>query len=153
MRKLLISLAALGALASCEPKATVTVAPADNTAANKALLDTYFGHFNRHDWQKMADMYVDKPEMKDPAYGIKNVFMTKAEIVQKYQELQQAIPDVHDSVLAMYPSGDNVIVEFESTGTAPDSTRFTLPICTVFEIKDGKITKDLTYYDNMEGEE
>lgn len=122
----------------------------DNAAANKKIIEQYFNYFNNHDWLKMADMYIDQPEMKDPAYGIKNVKMTKAEIVKKYSELNQMIPDVHDKVINMYHSGDNVIVEFESSGTAPDGSKFVLPICTIFEIKNGKITKDLTYYDNFE---
>jgi predicted SnoaL-like aldol condensation-catalyzing enzyme len=122
----------------------------ENSAANKKIIEQYFKHFNSHEWQKMADMYIDQPEMKDPAYGIKNVKMTKADIVKKYSELNQMIPDVQDNVINMYYSGDNVIVEFESSGTAPDGSKFTLPICTIFEIKEGKITKDLTYYDNFE---
>ena len=88
--------------------------------------------------------------MKDPAYGITNVKMTKDDIIKKYSELQQMIPDVQDNLINMYHSGDNVIVEFESSGTAPDSSKFVLPICTIFEIKSGKITKDLIYYDNFE---
>jgi ketosteroid isomerase-like protein len=123
----------------------------DNSATNKKIIEQYFKHFNNHEWQKMADMYSDDPEMKDPAYGIKNVKMKKADIVKKYSELNQMIPDVHDNVINMYHSGDNnVIVEFESSGTAPDGSKFILPICTIFEIKDGKIIKDLTYYDNFE---
>lgn len=122
----------------------------DNSATNKIIIEQYFKHFNKHEWQRMAEMYIEQPEMKDPAYGVKNVKMTKADIVKKYSELNQMIPDVHDSVINMYHSGDNVIVEFESSGTAPDGSKFTLPICTIFEIKNGKITKDLTYYDNFE---
>lgn len=122
----------------------------DNSATNKIIIEQYFKHFNKHEWQRMAEMYIEQPEMKDPAYGVKNVKMTKADIVKKYSELNQMIPDVHDSVINMYHLGDNVIVEFESSGTAPDGSKFTLPICTVFEIKNGKITKDLTYYDNFE---
>lgn len=122
----------------------------DNSAVNKTIIEQYFKHFNNHEWQKMADMYIEQPEMKDPAYGIKNVKMTKADIVKKYSELNQMIPDVHDHVINMYYSGDNVIVEFESSGTAPDGSKFILPVCTIFEIKNGKITKDLTYYDNFE---
>lgn len=121
----------------------------DNSTANTTIIQQYFQHFNKHEWSKMADMYIDQPEMKDPAYGIKNVTMTKADIVKKYTELNQMIPDVHDSIINMYHSGNNVIVEFQSSGTAPDGAQFTLPICTIFEIKDGKITKDLTYYDNF----
>lgn len=122
----------------------------DNSATNKIIIEQYFKHFNKHEWQRMAEMYIEQPEMKDPAYGVKNVKMTKADIVKKYSELNQMIPDVHDSVINMYHSGDNVIVEFESSGTAPDGSKFTSPICTVFEIKNRKITKDLTYYDNFE---
>jgi len=51
----------------------------------------------------------------------------------------------------MYSSGDkHVIVEFISTGTAPDNSKFELPICTIFTIENKKITKDFTYYDNFE---
>lgn len=74
----------------------------------------------------------------------------KADIAKKHSELNQMIPDVHDSVLNMYHYDDKVIVGFESSGTAPDSSKFILPFCTIFEIKNGKITKDLTYYDNFE---
>lgn len=122
----------------------------DIATTNKKIIEQYFKHFNSHEWQKMADMYIDQPEMKDPAYGINNVKMTKADIVKKYSELNQMIPDVHDHVVNMYHSGDHVIVEFESSGTAPDGSKFVLPICTIFEIRNGKITKDLTYYDNFE---
>jgi ketosteroid isomerase-like protein len=122
----------------------------DTSAANKAIIEQYFNHFNNHEWQKMADMYIEQPEMKDPTYGIKNVKITRVEIVKKYSELNQMIPDVYDTVVNAYYSGDNVIVEFESSGTAPDGTKFILPICTIFEIKNGKITKDLTYFDNFE---
>jgi ketosteroid isomerase-like protein len=122
----------------------------DNSARNKTIIEQYFKHFNNHEWQKMANMYIEQPEMKDPAYGIKNVKMKKADIVKKYKELNQMIPNLHDNVINMYHSGDNVIVEFESSGTAPDGSKFVLPICTIFEIKNGKITKDLTYYDNFD---
>ena len=58
-------------------------------------------------------------------------------------------PDVKDNVIHTYPSGDNhIIVEFISSGTAPDQTKFELPICTIFTIENGLITKDYTYFDN-----
>ena len=46
-----------------------------------------------------------------------------------------------------------MIVEFISTGTAEDGSQFELPICTIFTIENGKITKDFTYYDNFNEEE
>jgi hypothetical protein len=37
-----------------------------------------------------------------------------------------------------------------SSGTAPDSSKLELPICTILTIENGKITQDFTYYDNFE---
>lgn len=60
-------------------------------------------------------------------------------------------PDLKDEIKTIYVSGNNnVIVEFVSTGTAPDNSKFELPICTIFTIENGKITKDFTYYDNFD---
>jgi predicted SnoaL-like aldol condensation-catalyzing enzyme len=128
----------------------VTQSIANNNEANKIIIEQYFAHFNKHEWKQMAAMYTNSAEMKDPAFGIQNVILTQAEIEKKYTELQKAIPDVQDSIVQMYFSKNNVIVQFESKGTAPDGIKFTLPICTIFEITNSKISKDFTYYDNME---
>ncbi|WP_198412578.1 nuclear transport factor 2 family protein [Kaistella antarctica] len=54
-------------------------------------------------------------------------------------------------MIQIYPSGNqHIIVEFISRGTAPDNTKFELPICTIFTIENGLITKDFTYYDNLD---
>ena len=148
MPKFSITLFVALLLASCQQTpAPPTVESPD--AKNLELIQTYFKHFNAHDWQKMAAMYREPAEMKDPAFGLEMIRQTRAEIVGKYQELNQAIPDVRDSILSIYPSGKHVVVEFISSGTAPDSSKFTLPICTVFTIENGLITQDFTYYDNF----
>lgn len=124
-----------------------------NSSANEQLVQQYFEHFNNHDWTKMANMYSENPEFKDPALGSGIVKQSHQQIIDKYTQLQQMFPDVKDKVLQIYPSGDNhIIVEFLSSGTAPDSTKFELPICTIFTIENGLITKDFTYFDNF-GEE
>ncbi len=64
--------------------------------------------------------------------------------------MNQLFPDIRDEIIAIYPSGDkNVIVEFISTGTGPDGSMFALPVCTIFTIENGMITKDYIYYDNL----
>lgn len=120
---------------------------------NEKLVQTYFAHFNKHDWKKMAAMYATIAEFKDPSLGTGIVKQTQKQISDKYAELNAIFPDLKDSITAIYPSGDNhIVVEFISTGTAPDKTKFELPICTIFTIENGKITKDFTYYDNFEQE-
>jgi len=78
-------------------------------------------------------------------------FPNAQQIIEKYSELNKLFPNLHDQVIQMYPSGDNhIIVEFVSSGTAPDSSKFELPICTILTIENGMITKDFTYFDNFE---
>ena len=115
---------------------------------NVRIAKSVFEYFNQHDWEGMAALYTDPAEFKDPSLGQEIVKQTRAQIVQKYKGLEEMSHDVRDDLLQVYPSGDrHVIVEFVSSGTAPDGTRWTLPICTIFAIENGKITKDFTYYD------
>lgn len=120
-------------------------------AENEKLIENYFKLFNDHKWKELSDLYVENAEFKDPSFGIGIVKQSKVEFVKKYTELNQVFPDLNDKVIQVYPSGDkNIIVEFVSTGTAPDQSKFELPISTIFTIENGKITKDYTYYDNFE---
>lgn len=123
------------------------------TIANEKLVKTYFEHFNKHDWKALASMYTPTAEFKDPSLGSGIIKQTQQQIIDKYSELNTIFPDLNDTVIATYPSGENhIIVEFISTGTAPDNTKFVLPICTIFTIENGKINKDFTYFDNFEEE-
>ncbi len=118
---------------------------------NEQIIKQYFEYFNNHDFVKMANMYSDTADFKDPTLGQGIVKQTRQQIIEKYTELSKMIPDVKDKVIQTYPSGDNhIIVEFVSSGTAPDNSTFELPICTIFAIENGLITKDFTYFDNFE---
>ena len=125
-----------------------------NTTKNEQLIKQYFEHFNNHDWKKMSEMYTDTADFKDPSLGAGIVKQTRKQIADKYAELNATFPDLHDKVIQVYPSGDkHIIVEFVSSGTAPDNSKFELPICAIFTIENGLITKDFTYFDNFEEEE
>ena len=113
------------------------------------FFNEFFGYFNEHNWEAMAAMYAEKAEFKDPSLGPGIHLQTRKEFIAHYTALQEMIPDVRDSVVNIYPSGESVIVEFVSTGTAPDGTKFTLPICAILTFEDGLIVKDYVYYDNF----
>ncbi len=122
-----------------------------NIVKNVELVNQYFEYFNNHDWEKMAEMYSEIAKFKDPTRGEGIVKQTRKEVVKKYNELSEMFPDIKDKVIEIYPSGENhIIIEFVSSGTAPDGSKFELPICTIFRIEDGKITQDFSYYDNFE---
>ena len=148
MRNLLF-LSLVSFVFSCKQNEEKVIISESNSANNEKIARELFVHFNNHDWQKMADLYIENAEFKEPASGMVVHQKSKEMIIKEYSELQNQFPDVQDSVVAVYPSGDkNVIVEFVSKGTLPDQSKFELPICTIFTIENGKITKDYTYFDN-----
>jgi len=135
------------ALIACNNSKENTMAKSDN----EELVKIYFEHFNRHEWKKMADMYSENAEFKDPSLGQGIVKQTRQQFIEKYSELSKIFPDLNDKVIQIYPTDDNhIIVEFVSSGTAADGSKFELPICTIFTFENGIITKDFTYYDNFE---
>ena len=124
------------------------------TSTNEKLVKQYFEHFNNHEWTKMAKMYAETTDFKDPSLGQGIVKQTRQQIVEKYSELHKVFPDLHDQVIQTYPSGDkHIIVEFVSSGTATDNSKFELPICVIFTIENRLIAKDFSYFDNFEEKE
>jgi predicted SnoaL-like aldol condensation-catalyzing enzyme len=118
---------------------------------NEKLVKQYFEYFNNHDWNKMASMYADTTDFKDPTLGLGIVKQTHKQTIEKYTELSKIFPNIKDKITAIYPSGDNhIVVEFTSSGYAADSSKFELPICSIFTIENGLITKDFTYFDNFD---
>jgi ketosteroid isomerase-like protein len=149
MKKIVILLLATLTIISCNNQNQKNMANQEN----EKLVKQYFEHFNNHEWTKMANMYAETSEFKDPSLGQGIVKQTRQQIIDKYSELNKVFPDLHDKVIQTYPSGDNhIIVEFISSGTAPDNSKFELPICTILTIENGIITKDFTYFDNFEEE-
>ncbi|WP_213196199.1 nuclear transport factor 2 family protein [Cloacibacterium caeni] len=122
-----------------------------DTTENEKIAKQLFVEFNKHDWQKMANLYIENAEFKEPGSKMKLHKKSREQIVKEYSELQMMFPDVQDSLVAIYPSGkNNVIVEFVAKSTNPDKTKSELPICTIFTIENGKITKDFSYFDNSQ---
>lgn len=112
-------------------------------------ISEYFENFNKHEWGKLALLYAENCETKDPSEPDRKT-INRNGIINKYLELQKNIPDIKDSIVTIYDLSPCVIVEFISRGTDPSGKKFELPICTIFEFNnEGKIIKDFTYYDNF----
>lgn len=121
------------------------------TTDNEKLVQQYFQHFNNHEWTKMANMYMETADFKDPTLGQGIVKQTRQQTIYKYSELNKVFPNLHDQVIQIYLSGPkHIIVEFVSTGTSGNNTKFELPICMILTVENGFITKDFTYFDNFE---
>lgn len=126
-----------------------SVGTGERTEKNIRLAGQVYEAFNRHDWTGMAELYADTAEFKDPSFGQDIVRQTRQQIAEKYGKYEEMSPDISDSVVEVYAAGEkHVIVEFVSSGTGPDGARWNMPICSIFTIENGQITKDYTYYDN-----
>jgi steroid delta-isomerase-like uncharacterized protein len=120
-------------------------------SGNEKIVNQYFEHFNRHEWDKIAGLYADSVDIKDPALGVAMVKQSRQQVVARYKQLNGFLPDLSARVANMYNSGNNIIVEFISSGSSPDGMKIELPICTIFSIDNGRITRDYSYYDNAGG--
>jgi ketosteroid isomerase-like protein len=122
--------------------------PKENKNSHEALVKAYFDCFNRHDWKELSNFYAEEAAFRDPSLGKEIVYQSRSTVEKKYSELHAQIPDVNDEIKEIYSTGnDQVVVEFVSRGTGPDQKPFALPICAILHFKNGKITKDFTYYD------
>ncbi len=146
MKPLFFSLVLLAFL-SCADQSTSNKKNFDN----QKFVEAYFTHFNNHSFDKMAAMYAEEADFKDPTLGAGIVKQTRQQTIDKYVALQRIFPNLRDSVIRTYVAGDNhVIVEFVSSGASAEGMKFNLPICTILTIENGLITKDFTYFDNFE---
>ncbi|MDO8614484.1 MAG: ester cyclase [Dehalococcoidia bacterium] len=76
------------------------------------------------------------------------------DVVQMYTS---AFPDVKSEIRQVHIAGDTAVVEFIARGThqaelmgiAATGRKISMPICTVLDIKDGKITAEREYFDVM----
>lgn len=55
---------------SCKQNEEKVIISESNSAINEKVAKELFVHFNNHDWQKMADLYIENAEFKEPASGM-----------------------------------------------------------------------------------
>lgn len=130
-------------------------APTQTAAMN--VVSAMFDAFNRHDVEALAALYaedavIESPDFEEPRRG-------PAGIRETYTPYFEASPDIQDDVTRMFGSGDLVAVEFVSRGTmtnlGPDDPEvmqdkaFAIHIVSVLEVRDGKIVRDVTYFDQL----
>ena len=104
MKKIVIFLA-MASLFSCKQSEEKMISTKETSSENEKIAKELFVHFNNHDWQKMANLYTENPEFKEPTSEMKPRLKSRAQIVKEYSELQSMFPDVQDSVVAVYTLG------------------------------------------------
>ena len=122
--------------------------------------DAYNAHQSDPHWLDYADTDVAADcEVVDMPSGM--VLRGPEGLKQFLLVFSTAFPDSRGEVTAMFVGEDHAIVEAILHGThtgvmhsaagdlPPTGRQVALPVCELFQIKDGKITRHATYYDAL----
>ncbi len=125
------------------------------TATTRDIITAEFEAFNKHDIDALVALYSEDAETRSPG-DLASTF-GRDRIRETYQGHFDNIPDVHDSVQNIVAEGENGAVEFiaswsQPTADDPDA-RGSLKIAAFLTVRDGKIVKDITYFDRVEFKE
>lgn len=116
---------------------------------HKQLLAQYFDAFNSHRWNDLALFYAPSVEVRTASQGIEPVQVSNIDLTHVYQDLERAFPDISDSIVNIFVDEGTAIIELVSKGISPIGDTLYLPICQILEFdKNGKITRDYSYYDD-----
>ncbi len=112
----------------------------------------YLEAWNRRDFDRWRELF-------DPKYSYTGGDGVRQEGPEAGMAVGQmfaaAFPDGKLEIRHIHVAGDTAAVEFvasathegELMGIAPTGRKITMPVCTVLEIKDGKITAEREYMD------
>ena len=121
------------------------------------LIEDHFAALNRHDVKAIAAGYADSAKVYSPNWeGAKS---GRAGITDVYARYFTSTPDLSYKVVNIIYAGDNIVVEYSVTGTLSNpegatpaymkDKKYMLNYCAIFTIKNGKITKETDYFDQV----
>ena len=121
------------------------------------LIDNHFSALNRHDVKAVVAGYADNAQVYSPNWdGAKT---GTSEISLVYTRYFTSTPDLLYKVTNTIYAGDNIVVEYTTSGTLSNpegatpaymkDKKYTLNYCAVLTIKNGKIVKETDYFDQV----
>jgi ketosteroid isomerase-like protein len=145
----------LAMLSGCRPTASHDERPRTHVASDstdayaalsaRAVVESVFVAFNRHDAATMASYYTPDALVTSSDYC--RPMQGAAAIERIHTALFAAIPDIHDEIQEIIADGEHIAVRFVSTSKRPGAS-FELPIADFFEVRQGRIVRDHTIFNN-----
>ncbi len=124
---------------------------------NETLVRTLFDAFNKRDFDLIGTLLDNDIEFVDIPNGKRH--HGPEEVKQSMQNTLIGLPDGKVEITNLFVGGDWVCVEYISRGTntgpfitptgqlPPTGRKMEMPFCDLYQIKNGKIVVNRTYYD------
>ena len=127
------------------------------TLTNTELVTLRFDALNKHDLAALENLYsdsalIESPNLSAPEKG-------KNGIHSVYSRYFKSSPDLVYTITKILPGDSSVSVEFTSTGTMKYledggpaymlDKKYSLHNCTILEIRNHKIVRDASYFDQV----
>jgi hypothetical protein len=116
------------------------------TEASKQLIDEHFRYLNDHDLKSLIGQYADKAKITTIDWDGESFGPQGAD--QIFHQLFYVSPDAKYLVDNVINTDSSVVVEYDVVGLkerAGSPVRYDIRSCSVFKIKNNKITAEATY--------
>lgn len=121
------------------------------------LIDEHFQLLNKHDVAAITAAYSADAQMYSPNWeGVKT---GTTDINEVYKRYFTSSPDLIYKVTHVINAGENIVVEYTSSGTLSNpegqtpsymkDKKYVLNYCAIFTIKNDKIIKETDYFDQV----
>jgi len=129
-----------------------TVMADDSGETTRQVVLALFEAFNRHDADALVALYSEDAVTRSP--GDSEEQSGREGIRENYQGHFDHIPGVWDSVRNMVIDGDQAAIEFIASWNQPTvddpAARGELRIGSFITVREGRIVRDITYFDRQE---
>jgi steroid delta-isomerase-like uncharacterized protein len=123
----------------------------------KKLAFRWIETINKHDTNALAGFYTDSSKIESPNWeGIKSGIPAVKEIYGRYFS---STPDLKYEIKNIITTDNNLVIEYISSGTLQKSEKetpeymrgkkYSLQNCTCIDIINGKITRQVSYFDQV----
>lgn len=123
----------------------------------KELVYKRFDAMNKHDLKGIDTLYADSALIESPNFAAPE--KGKAGIHSVYNRYFISSPDLVYTITKILTGDSSVTIEFTSTGTIKHlegggpaymlDKKYTLQNCTILEIRNNKILRDVSYFDQV----
>ena len=144
LRPIMFSLCAIWLFAACNNKPETT--PVSQKEISKQIVEEHFRYLNNHDLKSLVAQYGDKAKITTVDWDGEAIGPQGAD--QIYHQVFYISPDARYLVDNVINGDSIVVVEYDIIGLkekAGSTIRYDMRNCSVFKIKNDKITAESTY--------